>query len=63
MAHEHMSTGGSAARTPRPVSDDDTVDNFPVDELWYFPFFPISKELKRKYIILNSHTLSCHTNQ
>ena len=23
MAHEHLSTGGSAPRTPRPVSDDD----------------------------------------
>ena len=43
-----MSTGGSAPRTPRPVSDDDTVDNFSVDELGYFPFFPILKELKKK---------------
>src|ERR1700755_214129 len=43
-----MSTGGSAPRTPRPVSDDETVENFSVDELGYFPFFPISKELKKR---------------
>ena len=39
--------GGFCPRTPRPVSDDDTVDNFSVDELGYFPFFPILKELKK----------------
>ena len=36
---EHMSTGGSAPRTPRPVSDDDTVDNISCRQFGLFLIF------------------------
>src|ERR1700755_1516377 len=40
--------GGLCPRTPRPVSDDDTVDNFSCRQFGVFLIFRISKKLGKK---------------
>ena len=43
-----MSTGGSAPRTPRPVSDDDTVDNFSCRRIGVFSIFSNFERIEKK---------------
>ena len=43
-----MSTGGSARRTPRPVSDDDTVDYIFCRRFWVFSIFYNFEKIEKK---------------
>ena len=43
-----MSTEGSANRTPRPVRDDDTVDNFFCRQIGVFPIFSNFEKIEKK---------------